>query len=357
MKKLVAVAVSGGVDSSTAAFLLKKAGYEVIGLHMHLWHESGQNVSADPVQNSEARTVDKAEQACHIMGIPFRVIDLGESFKSHVVNYFSEMYARGKTPNPCIICNKSIKFGLLLDAALALGADFLAAGHYAKVDHFDAAYHLFKSVDISKDQSYVLYTLGQKELSRVILPLGNLLKREVRDIARDIGITNATEAESQDICFIDDKYQDFLRRSMPAKTNGEIINSQGKVLGQHSGISFYTIGQRHGLGVAAEQRLYVIRIEPESNRIVVGFEEELYSSRLIANEISWVVGGLSVKSIDVNVKIRYKSPEVAATLYPRFDSVEVEFHKPQRAVTPGQAVVFYKNNEVLGGGTIEKTKD
>jgi tRNA-specific 2-thiouridylase len=356
MKKLVAVAVSGGVDSSVAAFLLKRSGYEVIGLHMHLWHDESQNANGHSIQSKKTRPVDKAEQACHIIGIPFRVIDLKEAFKSRVVNYFSEVYAQGRTPNPCIICNKNIKFGLLLEEALALGADFLATGHYARVNYFDDAYHLHKGIDATKDQSYMLYTLGQKNLGHILFPLGNFLKREVRHIAGDSNLPAATEPGSQDICFISNRYENFLKRNTVTKTTGEVVDTQGKLLGQHSGIPFYTIGQRHGLGLAAGRRLYVIRIEPESNRIVVGFEEELYSSELIAKEISWVQRRLQVKSLDVNVKIRYKSPEVTATLYPETDCVRIKFHQPQRAITPGQAVVFYKSYEVIGGGIIEKTE-
>jgi len=247
-----------------------------------------------------------------------------------------------------------MKFGLLMEKALSLGVDYLATGHYARIRRADGAYHLLKGIDSSKDQSYILYTLEQDNLSRILFPLGDYLKVEVRKIADQNGLPTAEEPGSQDICFIDGKYSDFFRRTIVAKATGEIVNSQGVVVGQHNGIAFYTIGQRHGLGFAAGQRYYVTKIEPENNRVIVGTEEELYSRELIAKRVNWLSSRLPSDQIGSTVKIRYKSPEVAATLYPKSDSTKVEFHQPQRAVTPGQAVVFYKENEVIGGGTIEQ---
>jgi tRNA-specific 2-thiouridylase len=349
----VAVAISGGVDSSTAALLLKEDGYEVIGMHMSLWRDEKSEPDREQHQHKLKRAVNKAEEACQKLGIPFYVIELKNEFKGRVVDYFCSGYAQGRTPNPCIVCNKYIKFGLLLEEALSLGASYLATGHYARIKHFDNKYHLLKGADSSKDQSYVLYTLEQEKLSHIVFPLGDYLKTEVRKIAQQSGLPTAEEPGSQDICFIDGKYSDFLSYNIITAI-GEIVNKQGVVLGKHNGVAFYTIGQRHGLGFSTGQRFFVTSIEPAQNRIVVGTEEELYSQELTAGEVSWVSGKAPFGPMDIAVKIRYKSPEVDAVIYPELNSAKIKFRQPQRAVTPGQAVVFYLNNEVIGGGIIEK---
>ena len=353
VRKLIAVAISGGVDSSTAALLLKKSGHEVIGFHMRLWYDEWTQTNTQQSLNKPETAIDRAEQACHAIGIPFHIIDLRVAFKNLVVDYFCRGYGKGRTPNPCIVCNKYIKFGLLLEKAITFGADFLATGHYARIEHFDGAYHLLKGVDTTKDQSYVLYTLGQEKLRQVLFPLGDFSKVKVRQIARQNGLPAATVKGSQDICFIDGRYNDFLSRNIDAGIPGEIINDKGEVLGRHRGIPFYTIGQRHRLGIAAGQRLYVTKIEPKDNRIVVGNEEELYSQKLIAEGVNWILGKPDTDSLDITAKIRYKSPDMAVTIYPKTDGARVNFHQPERAVTPGQSIVFYKNSEVIGGGTIE----
>jgi tRNA-specific 2-thiouridylase len=352
-KKLIAVALSGGVDSSTAAILLKKAGYELIALHMNLWCDSNPDGGSQNDQFKSAKIICKVEQSCDALGIPLHIVDFKNDFRTRVVDYFCQQYIQGQTPNPCIICNKYLKFGLLLEKAFSLGADCLATGHYARVKHFDGVYHLLKGIDMTKDQSYVLYTLGQEKLRYIYFPLGDYFKDEVRQIARQSGLPSAEEPASQDICFIDGEYGDFIRRRNITVSTGEITDSQGKLLGQHDGIPFYTVGQRRGLNISGGKRLFVIRIDPQRNRIVIGPEEELFSQKLVAKEVNWVSGNSPSESINITAKIRYKSPEVDAVLFPETKAAKLQFLQPQRAITPGQAVVFYRENEVIGGGIIE----
>lgn len=351
-RERVAVALSGGVDSSVAACVLQEAGYEVIGVTMRLWSEEEATPSDQRHPHSSARGIHDAEELCSSLGIPFHLIELEDEFKHYVIDYFCQEYARGRTPNPCVACNQHIKFGSLLDQALSLGADYLATGHYARIRHSDGTYHLLKGVDPDKDQSYMLYTLGQGKLEHLLFPLGDYLKAQVRELAREKGLPTAGKPSSQDICFISGDYGAFLRR-YSTTTSGEIVSQQGEVLGEHKGTAFHTVGQRHGLGIAAAERLYVTKIEPGANRLTVGTEEELYSSGFVASKVNWVSGQPPSEPIRVAVKIRYRSPQVAATLRPKPDSAEIEFYQPQRAVTPGQAVVFYQDSQVLGGGTIE----
>jgi tRNA-specific 2-thiouridylase len=340
-KGKVAVALSGGVDSSAAALLLKEAAYEVIGIHMRLWDSPSFDYQAH-----------RAENICRILGIPYHQVDLQKEFESSVVDYFCQEYQQGRTPNPCVACNQHIKFGLLLDKALSLGADYLATGHYARVEHSRDGHRLLKAADTSRDQSYFLYTLNQEKLGRVLFPLGEYSRDEVKRMAKQAELPAATRS-SQDICFISQKnYGAFLSQRFSTPP-GDIVDVQGNKLGQHRGIAFYTIGQRHGLGLASGKPLYVIRIESEHNRIVLGPEKELHSQKLTAQKLTWTSGEAPREPITVKAKIRYKSKEAEAILFPRNDSVDVHFAQPQKAVTPGQAIVFYNADEVLGGGIIE----
>jgi tRNA-specific 2-thiouridylase len=349
-KKRVAVALSGGMDSSVAALLLKEAGHEVIGIHMHPCDSSRSEYQAH-----------QAERVCHTLNIPFYVVDLQKDFERYVVDYFCREYKRGRTPNPCIVCNQQIKFGFLLSQALSLGADFLATGHYAQIEHSEDGYHLLKAADLTKDQSYFLYTLTQEKLRHLLFPLGSYTKTEAKQIAKREGLSIAFKP-SQDICFISQKnYRAFLSQRFPS-VPGDIVDTQGTILGQHQGIAFYTIGQRHGLGLASGKPLYIIRIEPEHNRIMLGDKRELYSQKVSAQKLNWVAGDLPTEPITITAKIRYKSKEAEAILFPTRHCEQGEaisdiwFPQPQKAVTPGQAIVFYQGNEILGGGIIESSQ-
>ena len=337
------MALSGGVDSAVAASLLKDAGHEVEGIHMQLWESP-----ASRYQGHEA------EALCSRLGIPFHSVDLRRQFDRHVVDYFRQEYRRGRTPNPCVICNRDIKFGILLDRVLSSGADYLATGHYARVEHSNDGHRLLKAMDASKDQSYFLYTLTRDRLAHVLFPLGDYLKDEAEAIAARRGFPVARP--SRDICFVSQRnYRAFLRRHS-TDSPGEIVDSRGEVLGQHQGTEYYTIGQRHGLGVAMGRPLYVIRIEPEGNRIVLGSERQLYSQTVGVAELGWVTGDPPLEHSSVAGKIRYRSREAEATLSIRRDRGEARFARAQRAVAPGQAIVFYGGDEVLGGGTIESSE-
>ena len=336
----VAVALSGGLDSSVAALFLKSVGHKVMGIHMHLWDSP----------HSEQQAY-QAEAICHILKIPYYLVDLRQEFKLRVVDYFCREYQEGRTPNPCIACNRHIKFGLLLDKAFSFSADYLATGHYANLEYSEDSYRLCKAADAGKDQSYFLYTLSQEKLSHIILPLGEYTKVEVQQIAKQAGLPT-TNKPSQDICFISQKnYRTFLQKRFQAKA-GDIMDTKGTILGHHQGIATCTIGQRHGLGLAFNEPLYVIRIEPEYNRVVLGDKKELYSKELHAEKLNWISGKAPCQPITVRARIRYKSKEAEAMLYPGDDCADICFTRPQKAVTPGQAIVFYQGSEVLGGGTI-----
>jgi tRNA-specific 2-thiouridylase len=357
--KTVAVAMSGGVDSSVAAALLAKAGFEVIGLTMLLFGPEGDRgalisggLRGGPASIADARAVAAS------LGISHHVADFRRSFGHRIVRHFCEAYAAGRTPNPCVRCNKLIQFGLLWRTAAGLGADYLATGHYARIerDRRGSLFHLRKGADRLKDQSYFLYQLGQKELARTLMPLGGLTKAQVRKRARALGLPVADKSESQEICFVSG--EDYVRlletRHPEALAPGPIVDESGRVLGTHRGIGRYTIGQRRGLGIAAPNPLYVLALDSALNKITVGRSDGLLRKRLLACDVRWVSGAPPAGPIDLKARIRSRHPEASARVVPLSRTqVLVEFQRPQRALTPGQAVVFYERDEVVGGGTIE----
>lgn len=345
-KKKVTVAMSGGVDSSVAAALLKEAGYDVSGVYMKLW--------ADP--NYEDN-ISALERTCQLLDIPLHKLNFEGEFQSLVTSYFCQEYSRGRTPNPCTTCNQRIKFGLLLHRALEMGADYLATGHYARIECSPNGYSLLKAADAAKDQSYFLYTLGQRELQHLLFPLGNLYKVEVKRLAAERGLATSSRRESQDVCFIpDNDYGAFIARHIPAKA-GDIVDTSSTSLGKHCGLAYYTVGQRQGLGLSSKERLYVLKLDAANNRLVVGTRDQLLSNRLIASKLSWVAGNPPSEPRDITAKIRYGSPEASAKLYINDGLAKVQFQKPHSAITPGQAIVFYQGNAVLGGGIIESRID
>ncbi len=357
-KKRVVVAMSGGVDSTTVAALLKKEGYDVIGITMQLL-EYGE---AEGGCCSLDQVVD-ARRAAEQLGFPHYVVNFTEEFGKYVLTDYVDKYRSGKTPIPCVLCNKFVKFDLLLRRAIELGAEYLATGHYARIerDEESGKLSLNKARDASKDQTYFLHTLTQKELRRLMFPLGGKTKDEVREIAKGFGLRQAEKPDSTGVCFVPDgNYRDYLEaRSAFTAEKGEIVNAGGEVLGTHRGVFSFTVGQRRGLGIATGKPMYVTRIEPGSNRVFVGGEGELYKTKLLAEDITWVdnsnIADMLNNTVEVKAKVRYRHPESDALLKMWSDSEGiVEFTDPQRAITPGQAVVFYKGDEVLGGGWIKE---
>lgn len=351
-KDTVLVAMSGGVDSSVAAVLLHERGYDVIGGMMRLWAEEGGPAN----RCCSAQAVEGARGVCRTLGVPFHVFDFEADFKRLVVDYFVAEYARGRTPNPCLACNRHIKFDLLLEKAAQLGAEYLATGHYARIRRVDGEYQLLKAIDSAKDQSYVLFMLGQEELARLLLPLGEYTKEQVRALARERGLSVADREESQEICFTMGDYRSFLGAQPNVVFEpGPIVDVEGRVLGQHKGLPAYTIGQREGLGIAAPEPLYVLQIEMDRNALVVGPRSQLERRELRATGVVFVSGQSPAEPMEVTAKIRYRAPAVRATLTPASrGDVRLRFARPQPAMTPGQGVVFYAGERVLGGGIIEE---
>ena len=344
--------MSGGVDSAVAAGLLAREGYDVVGITMRLWtHE-------DPLAPRYRRRccaledIDDARSAADALGIPHYVLNMEEEFGARVVDYFVEEYQRGRTPNPCLPCNEHVKFRALMARAEALEADALATGHYARIEHDDGRYRLLSAYDPEKDQSYVLYMLGQAELARVMFPIGGYRKDEIRALARELGLPNAEKPDSADICFLPtEDYRDFIAERVP-QHEGDIVDRDGGVVGRHRGVASFTVGQRRGLGLAVGEKRYVTSIDPQLNVVTIGREEDLLSSALTAEQVRWVAGAPPDGEFAAGVKVRYRAASEPALVRPVDGGAEVRFERPQRAVAPGQAAVFYRSDEVIGGGII-----
>jgi tRNA-specific 2-thiouridylase len=356
LRKRVVVAMSGGVDSSVAAHLLSSEGYEVIGITMHL----GQYREADDTSGCcSLGAVEDARSVARDLAIPHYVVNFERKFQEAVIENFSSEYLSGRTPNPCVVCNNRIKFKALLEKAVGLQADFVATGHYARAgyDWERDRYLLLKGIDGAKDQSYMLYGLTQAQLRHALFPLGGYNKEEVREVARKVGLTNADKPDSQEICFVpEDDYEAFLRsRTGLAIKPGPIVDGGGRVLGTHRGIPFYTIGQRKGLGVSAGKPIYVTHIDSARNTIVVGDDRETLRDELIASQVNFIPFHKLDSEMSVKAKVRYKQRESEATISPAGEGrVRVKFRAPQRAAAPGQSVVFYTGDVVVGGGIIER---
>jgi len=359
-KPRVLVAMSGGVDSSLAAALLVAQGYDVIGATMQIWDKDVPEDDAENRGCCSLSAIDDARQVAEKIGIPYYVLNFRDMFQETVVEYFIREYGAGKTPNPCIACNRYVKFEGLLQKALALGAEYVATGHYARIgyDNKLGRHTLSKGVDHTKDQSYALYHLNQDTLKHFLMPLGDYTKVKTRELAAEFGLSVANKPDSQEICFVpNDDYKSFLTEKSPAALKpGYIVDTQGNILGKHQGLPLYTIGQRKGLGIATGKPLYVVELNLESNQVVVGQGQDIFASELIAGDLNFITIDRLEDSMTVSAKIRYGSREGVAVVTPLSGGmVNVKFSEPQRAITPGQSVVFYDGDLVIGGGIIIKS--
>lgn len=352
MKKVI-VGMSGGVDSSVCALLLKKQGYEVIGVNLNLLPEKegcSKCAGLDSIKD--------AKEVCDKLGIPFYSLDFKSSFKNNVIDYFANEYMAARTPNPCIACNKYVKFEELLNQAInVFNADYIATGHYAKIEYNEknGRYYIVESDAIGKDQTYVLYNLTQEHLKHILMPLGSYTKEEIRKIAEENSLCNSNKKDSQEICFIEDNdYAKFIEENYNYKSKpGNFVDTNGNILGKHKGLIHYTIGQRRGLGLSLKEPLYVVKLDTENNQVILGTNDMLFSNELICSKVNFMPFEKLDKPMLVTAKVRYSAKKAEATIYPLDNGdVKVIFKDAQRAITPGQAVVFYDENVVVGGGTI-----
>lgn len=360
-KKKVVIGMSGGVDSSVAAYLLKQQGYDVMGVTMQIWQDEDNEQKEGHAGCCGLSAVDDARRVAEAIGIPYYVMNFKKEFKVNVMDYFVSEYLQGRTPNPCIACNRYVKWESLLKRSLDIGADCIATGHYARVVQLEnGRYTLQKSATQAKDQTYALYNLNQYQLSHTIMPVGDYTKDEIREIAKGINLRVANKPDSQEICFIpDNNYAKFVEENTDANIKpGNFVNTAGEVLGQHKGITHYTVGQRKGLNLALGYPVFVVEIKPETNEVVIGNSSEVFSDRLYCNHINLMSIEDLEGDMEVTAKIRYSHKGAKCVIRKVEDDViECVFEEPQRAITPGQAVVFYDGEYVVGGGTIMKNSD
>ena len=357
-KEKVVVGMSGGVDSSVAAWLLKEQGYEVIGVTMQIWQDEEEEVLEEQGGCCGLSAVEDARRTAQLLEIPYYVMNFKADFKRSVMDYFTAEYLAGRTPNPCIACNRYVKWEALLRRSLEIGAGYIATGHYARIKHLEnGRFCLVRSVSAAKDQTYALYNLTQDQLSHTLMPAGDYSKEEIREMAGRLGLTVADKPDSQEICFVPDQdYAGFIERTtgVPSR-EGNFVQKDGTILGRHKGIIHYTIGQRRGLGLPMGRRVVVTEIRPETNEVVIGEQEDVWTDQLLADKMNWMSVPKLKGEREALAKIRYNHAGTPCTLWKiSQDQVRVQFHEPVRAVTPGQAVVFYEDDCVLGGGTILK---
>ena len=355
-KKTVVVGLSGGVDSSVAAYLLKEQGYDVIGVTMQIWQEEDSCTVEENGGCCGLSAVEDARRVAQKLDIPYYVMNFRKEFQEQVIDYFTREYLEGRTPNPCIACNRYVKWESLLKRSLEIGADYIATGHYARVEQLpNGRYAIRNSVTAKKDQTYALYNLTQEQLARTLMPVGAYTKEEIRKIAEEAGLPVAHKKDSQEICFVpDNDYAGFIKNSTgQAIPKGNFVLADGKVIGEHQGIIHYTIGQRKGLNLSMGHPVFVTKIRPDSNEVVIGENEDLFVNTLICDRVNFMAMEGLEGEVRLKAKIRYNHPGAECVISPAEDGkVRVTFDQPQRAITPGQAVVFYQGEYVAGGGII-----